>query len=250
MPIRELEAITLRQYALSGADCIVVFLTRDQGVLRAVARGAKKPRSILGGCIEPLTHVRLQVFLKEGSDLARIWQCEMIHSFLGRNLTLDRLYGFTYLGEIAQEVAPENSPSALLFRLILAVLETGERFGVNTALLRYFEVWTLKLNGWLPNYDYCSACGKCVKDVGFYAWVESGEGRCGACAEQRGIRISADAARSLHEILQLPPTQFVARPQTGGASRDLERLTQKLLEWHLEKRLKSYLPLKEVLGSG
>lgn len=250
MQARETEAIVVRQYALIGADCIVVFLTREQGTLRAVARGAKKPRSGLGASLEPLTHVRVQLFAKEGSDLARILQCEMMHSYLGKNPTLDRLYGFSYVAELAQELAPENSPSALLFRLVLAVLDAGERDGVNHALLRYFELWALKLNGWLPNYDYCPACGRCVKDDGFYAWLEAGQGRCRACAEDRGIRIGSEAARLLQDMLALSPAQFVSRAQPGAGPRDLERLTQKLLEWHLEKRLKSYIPLREILGNG
>jgi DNA repair protein RecO (recombination protein O) len=250
MQVRETEAIVLRQYALIGADCIVVFLTRELGTLRAVARGVKKPRSGFGSSLEPLTHVRVQLFAREGSDLGRILQCEMMHSYLGKNPTLDRLYGFSYVAELAQELAPENSPSALLFRLVLAVLEAGERDGVNQALVRYFELWALKLNGWLPNYDYCPACGRCVKEDGFYVWLEAGQGRCRACAEDRGIRIGPEAASLLQGMLELSPRQFVSRVQPGAGPRDLERLTQKLLEWHLEKRLKSYIPMREILGNG
>ncbi len=250
MPIREAEAIILRQYSLSEADRIVVFLTREYGTMRAVAQGAKKPRSRMGGCLEPLNHVRLQCYAKEGSDLARLWQCEIIHSYLGKNPTLERVYGFTYLAELSQEMVPENSPNAQFFRLFLAVLEAGEQWGAHIALLRYFEIWALKLNGWLPNYDYCPACGKCVKDVGFMAWLEAGEGRCRACAEDRGIRIGPDASRVLHDAFEFPPVQFAARFRPGPAARELERLTQNLIEWHLEKRLKSYQTAKEVLENG
>jgi DNA repair protein RecO (recombination protein O) len=249
MPTRDAEAIVLRQYSLSEADRIVVFLTREYGTLRAVAQGAKKPRSRLGACLEPLTHVQLRFRIKEGSDLARIWQCEMIHSYLGKHPTLDCVLGFSYLAELAQELAQENSPNALLFRLFLAVLKAGERIGASPPLLRYFEIWALKLNGWLPNYDYCSGCGRCVKEDGFYAWLEAGQVRCRTCAEDRGIRVDSEAARLLQQLLELPPAQFASRSQSGSAARDLEHLAQKLLEWHLEKRLKSYATLKEMRGS-
>jgi DNA repair protein RecO (recombination protein O) len=247
MPTREAEAIVLRQYSLAEADRIVVFLTRESGTLRAVAQGAKKPRSRLGGCLEPLNHVRLQYYAKEGADLARIWHCEAIHCYLGKNPTLDRVFGFSYLAELAQEMVPENNPNPLLFRLFLAVLDAGESLGGSALLLRYFEVWALRINGWLPNYDYCSSCGRCVKDVGFYAWPEAGQGRCRTCAEDRGVRIGPDATKLLSEILELAPVQFASRPQSLPAARDLEHLTQKLIEWHLEKRLKSYVALQEML---
>jgi DNA repair protein RecO (recombination protein O) len=249
MPTREAEAIILRQYSLAEADRIIVLMTRDAGTQRAVAQGVKKPRSRLGGCLEPLNHVRLQLYMKEGADLGRIWHCEIVHSYLGKNPTLDRVFGFSYLAELTQEMAPENNPNAILFRLFLAVLDAGESLGCSPALLRYFEIWALKLNGWLPNYDYCSSCRKCVKDEGFYILLEAGQGRCRSCAEDRGMRIGPDAAILLNQVLLLSPSQFAERPQSGYAARDLERLTQKLIEWHLEKRLKSYLAWKELHGS-
>ena len=250
MPTREAEALVLRHYPLAEADRIVVLMTKEHGTLRAVARGACKPRSRLGGCLEPMTHVRAQLYAKEGSDLARIWQCEIVHSYLGRNPTLDRIFGYSYMGELSQELAQENNPNALLFRLLLAVLDAGEQVGVNEALLRYFELWALRLNGWLPDYAYCPACGKCVKDQGFYAWLEAGQGRCRACADHRGIRIGPEAARLLWEILRFSPAQFASCSHSAPALRDLERLAQSLIEWHLEKRLKSYGTLKEVMGGG
>ena len=59
--------------------------------------------------------------------------------------------------------------------------------------------------------------------------------------------MSGDATVELHQVLLLSPVEFAQRPQSDSAARDLERLAQKLIEWHLEKRLKSYLALKDVL---
>ena len=250
MPTREAEAIVLRHYPLSEADRIVVLITREHGTLRAVAQGASKPRSRLGGCLEPMTHVRVQLYAKEGSDLGRIWQCEILHAYLSRNPNLERVCGYSYMGELSQELTQENNPNPMLFRLLLAVLDAGERIAINEALLRYFELWALRLNGWLPDYDYCPVCGKYVKDVGFYAWLEAGEGRCEACAHHRGIKMGPAAAGLLREILQVSPERFASGSHTGRALMDLERLTQSLIEWHLEKRLKSYSTLREILGGG
>jgi DNA repair protein RecO (recombination protein O) len=250
MPAREAEAIVLRQYPLAEADSIVVFLTREFGTLRGVAHGVKKTRSRLGAAMEPLTHLRLQVYYREGSELAHIRQCEMVHSYLGRNPTLDRVSAYSYFAELAQEMVPDNHPNAHLFRLLLAVLEAGERLGAGPALVRYFEFWALKLNGWLPNYDYCSICGTCVKEDGFFAQPDAGQGCCRACAGQQGLRIGPEAAGLLRDMLVLSPAQFVARQQSAGAARELERLAQRLMDWHLEKRLRSSVILKSVLGAG
>jgi len=247
MPVHEAEAIVLRQYPLFEADRIIVLLTRDLGTLRAVARGVRKPRSRMAACLEPLNHINLQFYAREGAELSRIWNCEMVHSFLGKRPTLDRICGFSYFAELVQELAPENNPNPLLFRLLLAVLQAGEINGVQEGLVRYFEVWALKLNGWLPNYDYCSGCGRYVKDDRFYAWPEAGQCRCAECAQNLGIRIGPDGGQLLHEMLERAPVVFASRPLHGAAARDLKRLTQRLIELHLEKRLKSYQILHDVL---
>jgi DNA repair protein RecO (recombination protein O) len=245
MLTHESEAVVLRQYPLSEADRIVVFFTREYGKVRAVAQGAKRLKSRMGGCLEPLNHVHLRFYLKEGGDLARVRQCETIYSYLGRSPSLERVYAFSYLAELVQELSQENYPNQLLFRLFLSVLEAGSKVGAGEGLIRYFELWSLRLNGLLPDYDYCARCGRCVRHEGFFAWLEAGQGRCSPCARGRGLHVRSAAARLLHSMSRLSPEQFAALPWEAPSGKDLERLTQGLLELHIEKRLKSYSILRQ-----
>jgi len=247
MPVFEDEAIVLRQYTLSDSDRILLLLTRDNGKVRAVAKGAKKPQSPGSGNLEPLNHIHLEFFFREGKDLSQIRRTELIHSYLGRNPSLSRMAAFHYFAEICNELVPDNQGNSPFFRLFLASLNAGEKCGVRPALIRYFEVWCLRLSGLLPNYAYCSDCGKCVKDVEFFAWLDAGQARCGACARGRGIKIGAAASAALAAMGRLSPEQFVLLKDTEDAIRDIEPLNQKLLELHLEKKLKSYRILKEAL---
>ncbi len=247
MPILEAEAVVLRQYTLGEADRIIVFFTREFGKVRAVARGVRKPKSRLGGCLEPLTNVKVEFFAREGADLGRIHRCEIIHSYLSHGAGLDRVYGFTYFSEIVQEMGEDNNPNALLFRLFISVLNAGEAVGITEALVRYFEAWSLKLNGLLPDYGTCSVCGKCVIDFGFYAWLEAGQGRCAECSGGRGVYVRPVAALALQEIATLAPQAFALRPLDAHGAGDLERLLQRHLEWQLGKRLRSYPALREML---
>ena len=249
MPTHEAEAVVLRQYTLAEADRIIVLFTREFGKVRAVAQGAKKLKSRLGACIEPLTHVRTEFYAREGADLGRIHRCEIIHSYLGHGAGLDRVYGFTYFSEIIQEMVEDNNPNHLLFRLFISVLNAGEAVGISESLVRYFEVWSLKLNGLLPDYGTCSVCGKCVIDFGFYAWLEAGQGCCAECSAGRGLHVRPAAARVLKQIATLTPQAFVGLALDAQGSADLERLIQKHFEWQLEKRLKSYPALREMLRS-
>jgi DNA repair protein RecO (recombination protein O) len=246
MPIHDREGIVLRQYPLAESDRIVVVLTRDVGMLRGVAPGARKLKSRIGGCLEPLNHVRLQVYSREGADLCRIRSCELVHSYLGRTPGLEHVYVYEYMAELIQELVPESSPNPLFFRLLLASIEAGEKQGPSEALTRYFEIWCLRLSGLLPSYDSCAKCGSSVRDGEFYARIETGQALCSACAGGAGVRLGARANTLLRSAVEISPAQFVRSGAPATALREIEGLTQRMIETHLEKRLKSRLLLQEL----
>src|SRR5258705_5514085 len=65
VPLYTADALILRTYKLGEADRIVVFLTRDRGKKRGVAKGARRPRSRFAAALEPMTEVKLAYFEKE-----------------------------------------------------------------------------------------------------------------------------------------------------------------------------------------
>ena len=90
-------------------------------------KGSKKPKSRIAGCLEPLSHIRLEFFVREGRELHQVRNAELIHAYGGRNASVDRLCVFSYFAEIADELVQENQPNHALFRLLLASVETGEK---------------------------------------------------------------------------------------------------------------------------
>jgi DNA repair protein RecO (recombination protein O) len=247
MPIRTAEAIVLRHYPLAEADRIIVFLTREYGKIRAVAKGIKKTKSKMSGTLEPLNHIRLEYYAREGRDLSYIRQCELVYSYLGKNPSVDCTCAFAYFAELTQEFVQDEQPNELFFRLLIAVLSAGEKGGINALLIRYFELWTLKLGGFLPHFECCCSCGNSIVNTGFYAWLAEGESRCVQCAQNRGSAIKPEAAAVLNRFASLSPAQFAAQSVSECTGEDLRRFSQAMLEMHLEKRLKSYPVLKQLL---
>ena len=49
------DAIVLRSYNLAESDRIVLCLTRSSGLIRAVAKGARRMKSRFGAALEPFT---------------------------------------------------------------------------------------------------------------------------------------------------------------------------------------------------
>ena len=74
------DAIVLRSYNLAESDRIVVFLTRSSGLVRAVAKGARKMKSRFGAALEPFTLVKLSFHERENRDLVSLSGAEILKS--------------------------------------------------------------------------------------------------------------------------------------------------------------------------
>jgi DNA repair protein RecO (recombination protein O) len=249
MPVFEAEAIVLRHYSLSESSRIVVFFTREYGKIRAVADGIKKPKSRMTGAIEPFNHVHAGFWFREGKDLGRIRGTDLIGVFPGKAMDIRRICVCSYFAEIINEIVQENQANQPLFRLLLASMKAAAAAEPTAALVRYFEIWALRLNGLLPNLTRCSICGKDIVDEGFFACVESGEARCRVCAGGAGLHVSAKSAASLEKMMKLPPEEFMILPFEQAAASELERFAQWLLGFNLERQLKSWPLLRDALQS-
>ena len=83
MPPITSDALVLRTYKLGETSKVVVLLTRERGKLRAVAKGARGPRSRYQSALEPLSEVRVSLHGRQGAELYRLGQCELLRSAFG-----------------------------------------------------------------------------------------------------------------------------------------------------------------------
>ncbi len=160
MGLVETEALILRTYALSDADKIVVALTLDEGLVRGVAKGAKRLKSRFGSGLEPFSIVRLSYYQKEERELVSVSGIELEHSYFGIASDPDFLKAFSYAAELLVAFAPPHEKNERLYRMTKVCLEASAERGNYAAVLMYFEIWLLKLGGFLPGWDRCSVCGR------------------------------------------------------------------------------------------
>mgnify|MGYP003579399158 CR=1 FL=1 len=89
MPVYQADALILRTYKLGEADSIVVFLTRDRGKKRGVAKNARQSRRRFGGGLEPMTCGRVGYHERERRDLVLLDYVEPVRSPLSARLRED-----------------------------------------------------------------------------------------------------------------------------------------------------------------
>lgn len=250
MPLWTTDALVLRRYDLGEADRVVVLFARDRGKKRAVARGARRPRSRFAGAFEPLTRLVVTCFEREGRELARLEGAEVVWS----PLTLPApalLGGVEYFAELLDASLPDADPNERLFRLAVSTTEAlGEGVPVEP-LARYFEYWLLCLHGVYPPIARCAKCQRPLGTDG--AVLAPGEltFECRQCVAGEGLAALSEAA------LGFLRTAASTRPQALGdvpfdrtVAQELDAAHRILLAAHLDREVKSARVLRELVVQG
>jgi len=221
VPLFTADALVLRTYPLGEADRIVVFLTRDRGKKRGVARAARRSRRRFGGALEPLTEVRLSYYETERRDLVRRDYAEPRRSPLARVARETGESGALeyvgYFAELLDEWAQEADADERLYRLGATTVEALSAGTPVEPLARYFEYWLLRLQGVYPESDGS---------------------------------VSAPAEAFLAAARRSGPADAGRLPATPAVLRELERVHRRLIGSHLEKTLRSERVLRDLRRSG
>jgi DNA repair protein RecO (recombination protein O) len=245
MPLHTTDALILRTYKLNDADRIVVFLTRDRGKKRGVAKGARRLRSRFVGALEPLTRATVVYFEKESRELVSLNHADPQRSPLSAHHP-DALGYVGYLAELIDEWAPDSDPDERLFRLGASVIDALADDVPVEAIVRYFEYWLLRLQGVYPSVAACQRCGEALSDG---ARLLSGARAlfCRQCAPAAGATLLSPAAMAfLRAAGTLGPGRLGEVPLPAGAARELASAHRTLIAWHLEKELRSTRVLREM----
>jgi DNA repair protein RecO len=211
MPLYTTDALILRTYALGESDRIVVFLTRDRGKKRGVAKNARQSRRRFGGGLEPLTCGRVGYVEREGRDLVRLEYVEPHRSPLSA-ADGDALGYVGYFAELIDEWAQEADPNETLFRLGASMVDAIAQGVPIDPLARYFEYWLLRLQG----------------------------------VYEADPRLSDEARGFLRAARASSPFALGGVAVSPRALRELETAHRGLIAMHLEKDLKSARVLREM----
>lgn len=246
MPLFTSEALILRTYKLGETDRIVVFLTRDRGKRRGVAKGARRLRSRFTGVLEPLTVARVAYFERESKELVRLNYVEALHSPFSSS-DPDSLGYVGYFVELLDQWALDADPNERLYRLGASVVEALAQEQRIERLVRYFEFWVLRLEGVYPEIVNCPRCGKGMSRYGAWFVLSERVLVCQACrVGGSGLVLSPAAVTFLQRSAKTSPDNLGDVELTERVSRELEVAHQAMISTHLDRELKSTKVLRET----
>ncbi len=246
MTILRSEAYVLGRIPFKESSLIVGIFTRSGGVVRAVARGGRRPKSPFSGVLEPLNRVEAELSVKEGRDLWTLRGVDLLEGSLDLYGEWSRaavLYGAL---EVLDRGLPEQDPDERTFRLVQTLLD-GLRKGTSPSVAWvYFLLWFLRVHGLISTPDLCGACGGALEEVNLRFAPSAGGWVCGGCTDDgegteilcpdgrslmavfrgsalpdlRDSRVGQRALRNLKNVVYLAVTAFLGRPLGGAAALD------------------------------
>lgn len=248
------EALVLDVFDLQDRDRIVTFLTREQGKVRGVAKGARRKYSRFAGHLQPLAKVQVTWFEKEGRDLVRIASVEPVRLAQHMLADLEGILLGSYLTEHLTVFVQENEPGELYFRLLDSTVEALAS-GVDRDLAaRWFETWMLRLAGIFPIPRECPLCGRPLLAEGAVL-PASGEGlvcrECGGEGRLPGsLEVEPEVLQALLAFHAAALPALAEHPPTPAVLRRIEEVTGRVRRAFLQQELKSYDVMRRTLADG
>jgi len=172
------DAIIIRRFDYSETSSIMSLLTRDHGRMDALAKGARRGRSIFEGEIDLFARGEAVILVRQASlHLLTEFSCR--ERYLGLRESPQRSTAAHYIASVVGDAYPEGHHQPEIFDLTaqtLARLEHGEV----PAVIAFFQVHLLRLSGLMPDLADCVVCGGQTGRRVAYSFARGGA-VCGKC---------------------------------------------------------------------
>ena len=243
------EAIVLRGLDLGEADRVLTVLTPHLGKLRIIAKGVRRPRSRIGGGLEPLGEVDLVLAIGRTFDV--VTQSQVRDPHLGLRVDLHGTAAAWYLAELADRFCEERAESAAAYALLgagLTALDEARVPAAREAVARAYELHLLDAMGYRPELGSCIECGAAIgSDGNLYAAVAGGVvGPECAHAALTATACSADALKAMRHLQRVTLAEAMRLRLAPAVAREVERHLHATVSAVLERELKSRDFLEEV----
>ncbi|MBN2346393.1 MAG: DNA repair protein RecO [Candidatus Aminicenantes bacterium] len=242
MPQESAVAMVLSSAPLREQDKQVTLLTRENGLLKAVAPGASKLKNRFGSLLELFTEGEFHYYWREDREWVTLSKGEIRKSFFPVVSAAENVFYFYFLAEIVLQMIPVNHRDTRVYKLLSAILQARERGLAMEWLLPYFLVWMLRDEGLLFNPERCSNCRNGIRER---AWLRDDYRGllCPSCRRGEALVIGRQELEFIAWTKSAPPGQCAAWAGRFAPA-PLIRLLTGAIEHHGEFTLQSrrYLP--------
>lgn len=117
------EAICIRHWDWSETSQTVAIFTREHGVVRALAKGSRRPKAPYSGGIELLTRAEIGLILRPNADLALLTSWDLRQSFPALRSVLAAHNAGLYMADLVNSFVRDHDAHRDLYDALLRALE-------------------------------------------------------------------------------------------------------------------------------
>jgi len=252
MTAEKAQALVLRAIPFGETSAIVTLLTREQGKLRGLAKGAWRPKSSFDAALDLLSVCEVLVLRRAGGSLDLVTGAFLEQRFrVGRSQAA--VAAGLYLAELLDAVTVDADPQPGLFDLARTTVgllsqprpgsnqstpvAAGDPAGV-AALLLHTELGVLRELGQQPALHRCAECGSLLAGPRIAFGLLAGGGLCPRCRRGQRLVVSVSAP-AVGLLRQLATTPVVTPPPDAVALGEVRAVMNSLFNNLLGRRLKT-----------
>jgi DNA repair protein RecO (recombination protein O) len=241
------QAIVLSRFELGEADRVLTLLTPHDGKLKAIAKGVRRPRSRIGGSVEPFAELHL--VLVRGRTFDVITQASVGEAWLALRDRLESAATAWYIGELAERAVEERAaayPVYALLRRAFQLLDDGMAPG---RVARWYEYGLADALGMRPEVDRCVECDCPLDELETFRWVPALGGvlchrHAGPPAELVGLSVGALKLLKAYRRLDIEAIAGLRLPVE--IELEAENALRRFIRHVLEREARSLAFLDEV----
>jgi DNA repair protein RecO (recombination protein O) len=249
--IQKSEAILLSKRDIRETSSLVVFYTEDFGKIKGLVKGARGAQAKFGLYLSEFSKFDIVYYEKQKTDTYLVTQADLKDSYTEIAEDLDKRLLAYYILELVDKFTPLEETSKEIYSLLTWILEFIRRQKFTDRAIVIFQLKLLQYAGFLPQMENCAICsGKLSKDT--YFSIRNSGLLCSSCkgGDIQAIPFSKGAVASVNMIRKAGLRQLERQRFTRDITKELKRLLDRFIDYHLGEHLKAGEFIKEATVAG
>jgi len=170
-------AIVIRRWDFSETSQTVSLLTREHGIIRGLAKGAKREKGAFSGGLDLLTEGEVVAIVKAGTDLATLtaWHLQSVHRVLRENLSANR--AALYMADLVHHMLIDHDPHPGVFEALSAALARIDENPAHADIALLRLQWAVLCEaGYQPELNQDARSGAALGEASATLWFSAAAG--------------------------------------------------------------------------
>lgn len=223
------DGIIIRASVTGESDRIVWILTRNRGIIRAFAKGARGTKSRLHGGTSLFAYCTF--LISEKNNVYNVSEAQVREIFFDLRKSMETLTLAQYFCEVAENTVQENASEEIYLRLLLNSLHFLCSGVKHEKLIKsVFELRMATVLGYMPSLVACDECGEFLTDKMYFDCM-SGLLYCSACGRGKNLPvISSSVVSAMRHICYSEFSMIFSFEASEETLSYLNRMTENYLK--------------------